>query len=58
MIMVIVLVLAFANATAVFATAGGHIFKLSYYLSFTLGISGAAITFVPPFVQTMFLGFA
>ncbi len=58
MIILIVLVLAFANATAIFATAGGHIFKLSYYLSFTLGISGAAITFVPPFVKTMFLSFA
>ncbi len=58
MIILVVLVLALANATAVFATAGGHVFKLSYYLSFTLGISGAAITFVPSLVQTMFLSFA
>ena len=58
MIILVVIVLAFANATAVFATAGGHVFKLSYYLSFTLSISGAAITFVPPLVQTMFLSFA
>lgn len=57
-IILIVLVLAFANATAIYATAGGHIFKLSYYLSFTLGIAGVAITFVPPLVKTMFLGFA
>jgi flagellar protein FlaJ len=58
MIILVVIVLAFANATAVFATAGGHVFKLSYYLSFTLSISGAAITFVPSLVKTMFLSFA
>lgn len=58
MVIAIVLVLAFANAMAIFATAGGHIFKLAYYLSFTLGLSGAAITFVPPFVSAMFLSFA
>jgi len=56
MVIAIVLVLAFANATAIFATSGGHIYKLFFYLALTLGASGAAVVLVPPVVQMMFAG--
>ena len=58
MVTVIVIVLALANAFAVYATSGGHIYKFSYYLAMTTGISGAAILFVPPVVDMMFTGMA
>ena len=56
MVITIVLVLTFANATAIFATSGGHIYKLFFYLALTLCSSGAAIVFVPPVVEMMFAG--
>jgi len=43
MVMVIVVVLTFANAFAIYATSGGHILKLAFYLAITLAISGAAL---------------
>jgi len=58
MVITIVLVLSFANATAIYATSGGHIYKLFFYLGITLGASGAAIVLVPPLVRMMFAGMA
>jgi len=56
MVITIVLVLAFANATAIYATSGGHIYKIFFYLALTLGASGGAIILVPPIVKMMFAG--
>lgn len=56
MVMVIVVVLTFANAFAIYATGGGHIFKFSYYLAITMAISGVSIIFVPPAVNVMLTG--
>lgn len=58
MVIVIVVVLTFANAFAIYATSGGHIYKLSFYLAMTMAIAGAAMVFVPPVVNMMFLKIA
>jgi archaellum biogenesis protein FlaJ (TadC family) len=50
----ITLILSFANAIAMQATSGGNWFKLFFYLSITLGISGAALLLVPKVVEIMF----
>jgi archaellum biogenesis protein FlaJ (TadC family) len=54
MIIGIALVLSVANATAIFATAGGHFYKLFFYLAFTLSVTGAAMLLVPKVVTFMF----
>lgn len=56
MVMVIVVVLTFANAFAIYSTGGGHIFKLAFYLAITMALSGAALVFVPPLVSVMLTG--
>ena len=56
MVITIVLVLAFANATAIYATSGGHIYKIFFYLTLTLGASGFAVILGPPVVRMMFSG--
>ncbi len=56
MIIMIVVVLTLANAFAIYATGGGHIFKLSFYLAIMGTISGAALIFVPPAVNMMLTG--
>lgn len=56
MIIMIVIVLTLANAFAIYATGGGHIFKLSFYLAIMGTISGAAFIFVPPVVNMMLTG--
>ena len=56
MIIMIVIVLTLANAFAIYATGGGHIFKLSFYLAIMATISGAALIFVPPVVNMMLTG--
>ncbi len=56
MIIMIVVVLTLANAFAIYATGGGHIFKLSFYLAIMAVISGAALIFVPPAVNIMLTG--
>jgi flagellar protein FlaJ len=56
MIIMIVVVLTLANAFAIYATGGGHIFKLSFYLAIMATISGAALIFVPPAVNIMLTG--
>ncbi len=58
MVIAIVVVLSFANAMAIFATSGGHYFKLAFYLAITLAMSGVALIAVPQFVQLLFAGFA
>jgi archaeal flagellar protein FlaJ len=45
-----VLLLALANALAMSATDGGHKFKLAFYLSVLLAISGACFVFLPPMI--------
>jgi flagellar protein FlaJ len=54
MVALIVIILAFANSFAIYAASGGHIYKLAFYLSITMAISGAALVFVPSLVQMMF----
>lgn len=56
MVIVIVIVLTLANAFAIYATGGGHIYKLSFYLAIMAGISGAVLVFVPPMVNMMLTG--
>lgn len=57
MVIVIVIVLSFTNAFAIYATSGGHIYKLAFYLTMTMAISGAALIFVPLVVNMVFSGF-
>jgi flagellar protein FlaJ len=54
MVTLIIIVLTFVNAFAIYSTTGGHIFKLTFYLAITMAASGAAIVFVPNIVNTMF----
>jgi len=56
MVMVIIVVLTFANAFAIYSCSGGHIFKLAFYLAITMALSGAALIFVPPLVRVMLTG--
>ena len=56
MIIVIIIVLALANAFTAYAIIGGHIYNLSLYLAMTIAISGAALVFVPPIVKMLFSG--
>ncbi|MDD5288574.1 MAG: hypothetical protein PHY28_05625 [Dehalococcoidales bacterium] len=58
MVMVIVVVLTVANAVAIHATDGGHIYKLAFYMAITMAFSGAALIFVPPVVNMMLIGMA
>lgn len=58
MVMVIVFVLTIANAVAIHATDGGHIYKLAFYMAITLAFSGLALVFVPPVVNMMLMGMA
>lgn len=54
MVIGIVLVLTIANAVAVYAAAGGHHFKLFFYLAITSLTSGALMLAVPSVVSMMF----
>jgi archaeal flagellar protein FlaJ len=54
MVVIIVIVLSLANAFAVHSTSGGHYFKLAFYLSITLAISGGAFLIVPRVVEMIF----
>lgn len=54
MVVVIVIVLSLANAFAIHSTNGGHNFKLAFYLSITLAISGGAFMTVPHVVEMIF----
>jgi flagellar protein FlaJ len=54
MVVGIILVLTVANAVAIYATAGGHYFKIFFYLGITMFISGLAMLVVPEVVQMMF----
>lgn len=56
MVIVIVVVLTLANAFAIYATGGGHIYKLSFYLAIMSAMSGAALAFVPPVVNMLLTG--
>jgi len=56
MVMVIIVVLTFANAFAIYSSSGGHIFKLTFYLAITMALSGAALVFVPPLVSLILTG--
>jgi flagellar protein FlaJ len=56
MVMVILFVLTFANAFAIYSSGGGHIFKLTFYLAITMALSGAALVLVPPLVSVMLTG--
>ncbi len=56
MVIVIVVVLTLANAFAIYATGGGHIYKLTFYLSIMGALSGAVLLFVPPLVSMMLTG--
>jgi flagellar protein FlaJ len=56
MVIVIIIVLTLANSFAIYATGGGHIFKLSFYLAIMSAISGAVLIFVPPVVNMMLTG--
>jgi len=54
MVVGIALVLSVANATAVYATGGGHYYKLFFFLAVTMSITGAALLVVPVVVSFMF----
>jgi flagellar protein FlaJ len=54
MVIGIIMVLTVANAVAVYATAGGHYYKIFFYLAITLGISGSAMLLLPRVVEIMF----
>jgi flagellar protein FlaJ len=56
MVIIIIMVLTGANATAVYATDGGHINKLAFYLALTMILSGLALIFVPPVVNYLLVG--
>lgn len=55
MIIVIVLVLSFANAFSVYSVHGGHIFNLVLFLSIALEIAGVSILVMPSIVNMLFL---
>jgi flagellar protein FlaJ len=54
MVIGIILVLTVANAVAVYAAAGGHYYKIFFYLGITLFISGILMLVVPEVVKMMF----
>jgi flagellar protein FlaJ len=54
MVIGVIMVLTVANAIAVYATAGGHYYKIFFYLGITLGISGTVMLLVPKIVEMMF----
>jgi archaellum biogenesis protein FlaJ (TadC family) len=54
MVIIIVFVLTFSNAVAIYSVGGGHPRKLVFYLALTGGISGAVITVVPSMVSMLF----
>jgi len=54
MVVAIVIVLSLANAFAIHSAGGGHLFKLAFYLSITLAISGGTFIIVPPVVEMIF----
>jgi len=56
MVITIVIVLTLANSFAIYATDGGHIYKLAFYLAIMGVMSGAALIFVPPVVNMMLTG--
>jgi len=56
MVIIIIIVLTLANAFAIHATDGGHLYKLAFYLAIMLAISGAALVFVPPVVNMLLVG--
>ncbi|MDD5189763.1 MAG: hypothetical protein PHE50_01830 [Dehalococcoidales bacterium] len=56
MVLIIVVVLTVANAVAIHATDGGHIYKFFFYLAITLAFSGLALVLVPPIVNMMLVG--
>jgi len=56
MVTIIIVVLTVANAVAIHAADGGHIYKFFFYLAITLSFSGLALVFVPPVVNMMLTG--
>lgn len=54
LVMPVILVLAVSNAFAIKAADGGSRYKLFAYLGVTLGISGAALVFVPIVAEKIF----
>ncbi len=54
MVLGVVMVLTVANPLAVYVAGGGHFYKLFYYLSMTLCLSGGALLIVPKVVTMMF----
>jgi len=58
MITAVTFVLTIANALAAFATGGGHIYKLAFYLSITCITTGLVLLIVPMVVTTLFHGMA
>lgn len=58
MVVVVVTVLTIANAIAIYACSGGHIYKIAFYLAMTMIISGLVMLIAPPMVKTMFSVFA
>jgi archaellum biogenesis protein FlaJ (TadC family) len=56
MITAVALVLTVANALAAYATGGGHIYKLAFYLAITCVMSGVVMLLVPKVVTLLFSG--
>jgi flagellar protein FlaJ len=57
MIILITIILTIANAFSIYAVAGGHTAKLTFYLAITSAISGLIMIGVPPVVNMMFVNF-
>lgn len=56
MIIVIIIVLSISNAWSAYSINGGHMYCLTFYLSITALISGAAYIMTPPLVSMLFGG--
>ncbi|MCX6013833.1 MAG: hypothetical protein NTV30_10645 [Chloroflexi bacterium] len=55
MVISIVVVLAFANAFSIYFASGGHIYKLAFYLSITMALSGLSLLIVPSLVEIILI---
>jgi flagellar protein FlaJ len=53
-VMVVIVCLTFVNAFACRAAAGGHRFKVTLFLAFTMVCSGLILLVVPPLADSMF----
>ncbi|MGD9116287.1 MAG: hypothetical protein PVJ61_03800 [Dehalococcoidia bacterium] len=53
-VIAVIIVLTGANAVAIKVTGGGHSYKLFFFLSITLAISGACFIFIPNVVDMIF----